>query len=90
VALYGVTPRTRAHILDNHRSGANRNKSEFPPGWSDNDIIVAVETVANDPASSARPTGAVGRLKVIGNRNSVVIVVIVEIAGGVIVTGYPR
>lgn len=90
MALYGVTPRTRAHILDNHRSGANRNKSEFPPGWSDNDIIVAVETVANDPASSARPTGAVGRLKVIGNRNRVVIVVIVEIAGGVIVTGYPR
>jgi hypothetical protein len=32
----------------------------------------------------------INRLKVIGNRNSVVIVVIVEIAGRVIVTGYPR
>jgi EndoU nuclease-like protein len=90
VALYGVNSVTHVHILDNHRFGAGRNKSEFPQSWSDADIIAAVETVANDPASSARPTGAVGRLKVIGNRNSVVIVVIVEIASGVIVTGYPR
>jgi hypothetical protein len=90
VAVYGVNPATRAHILNSHRFGSGRNKSEFPQSWSDLDIIVAVETVANDPASSVRPTGAVGRLKVIGNRNSVVIVVIVEIASGVIVTGYPR
>jgi hypothetical protein len=88
MALYGFNPVTRAHILFYHRFGAGWNKSEFPQGWSDGDIIAAVETVANDPASSSTPTG-VGRLKVKGNRNNLAIVVIVEIFSGVIVSGWP-
>jgi hypothetical protein len=89
VALYGVRNlRDRNHILDRHRHGAGqKNASEFPPSWSDQDIIVAVEAVANDPASTTELTDSVGRLMVTGNRNSVVIVVIVEVAGGRIVTG---
>jgi hypothetical protein len=66
MALYSVNQVTRAHILDNHSFGGanNKNKSKFPQHWSDNDIIVAVEIVANDPASSSTPTGYVGRLMV--------------------------
>jgi hypothetical protein len=39
MAIYRVNRNTRAQILDNHRFGARRNKSEFPAGWSDNDIL---------------------------------------------------
>jgi hypothetical protein len=80
----------RAHILDRHRHGAGQNASEFPQGWSDDEIIRAVEAVADDLASTTELTDSVGRLKVTGNRNSVEIVVIVEVAGGRIVTGYPK
>jgi Bacterial EndoU nuclease len=91
MALYGVNPITRAHILDNHSFGGgnNANKTKFPQSWSDNEIIIAVEAVANDPASTSAPTGDVGRLKVKGNRNNLPIAVIVEI-GGLIVSGWPR
>ena len=92
MALYNVNQLTRAHILDNHSFGGanNKNKTKFPQSWSDHDIIVAVETVANDPASSSGPISSAGRLKVIGNWNSVMIIVIVEVAGGLIVSGWPR
>ncbi|MDF9810312.1 MAG: hypothetical protein RSB13_07120 [Aurantimicrobium sp.] len=40
-----------AHILDGdaegggHRFGANRKKSEFPPGWDEPELIAAVEEI---------------------------------------------
>jgi Bacterial EndoU nuclease len=94
VAKYYVSPGRRVHILDGdltgggHRFGTGKAKSEFPRGWSDDEIIAAIVDVANDPASSILKT-AKGRLKMIGNRNTVVIVVIVEPTSGEIITGRP-
>jgi hypothetical protein len=72
-----------------HRFGAGKGKSEFPQTWSDDEIIDAIEDVANDLASSHSPT-ARGYIKVTGNRNGVAIIVIVDPAAGVVITGYPR
>jgi hypothetical protein len=91
---YSVSPGRRLHILDGdlrgggHRFGAGKGKAEFPQGWSDDAIILAIQSVANDPASLTLQA-AKGRLKMIGNRNTVVIAVIVEPTTGEIVTGYP-
>lgn len=90
-----VTPARRVHILDgNARGGGHRagrgvpGKSEFPPGWSDDRIIAAIEDVANDPAARRR-TEADGRTIVTGRRDGVDIRVVVERDGRTIVTGYP-
>jgi hypothetical protein len=58
-----VSASARTHILEGdmrgggHRHGANRGKSEFPHSWSDDDIISAIEDVANDPASTRVQAG---------------------------------
>jgi hypothetical protein len=91
---YYVSAERRLHILDGdlttggHRSGSGRGQaSEFPPGWSDDEIIDAIEDVANDPTSLRMPASS-GRFKMIGKRKSVVIVVIVA-GGSEIITGHP-
>lgn len=89
-------PEARAHILDGdptagaggHRPGTGiPGKTEFPPGWSDDRIIDAVEDVARDPGSKRRK-GSRGRTMAEGRRDGVDIRVVIE-ADGRIVTGYP-
>jgi RHS repeat-associated protein len=89
--------RGRTHILDGdatgggHRPGTGiSGKSEFPAGWSDDEIIHHISDVATDPASTATP-GRNGRTVVNGTRKGVDIRVILESArrGGRIVTGFP-
>ena len=95
---FSVGTAARDHILDGdssgggHRFGAGAGrgyKSEFPQAWSDDDIIDAIEAVANDPASARVPAPG-GRVKVFGIRNGVLIIVIVEPTTGEVVTGYPQ
>lgn len=94
MTVFRVEASARRHILygdrrgGGHRSGAGRGKSEFPPSWSDDDIIQAIEDVANDLASAAMP-GRGGRLVLIGTRASVRIKVVVDPWDGFIVTGFP-
>ncbi len=90
-----VGPPRPMHILDGDaRGGGHRpgrgipGKSEFPPGWSDDRIIQAIEDVANDPASIRR-VEADGRTVVTGKRGGVEIRAVVERDGRSVVTGYP-
>ncbi len=90
-----VSPGRRVHILEGDATGGGHRpgrglpgKSEFPPGWSDDRIIEAIEAVANDPASS-RTVQANGRTVVTGRRGGVELRVVVERDGRSIVTAYP-
>jgi hypothetical protein len=90
-----VSPERRAHILDGdatgggHRHGTGvRGKSEFPVDWSDDKVIKAIESVANDPASR-RTIQPNGRTRVEGTREGVDIRVIVDPDGAAIRTGHP-
>ena len=90
-----VGPARRLHILEGDRTGGGHRpgrglpgKSEFPPGWSDERIIAAIEDVANDPAASRRVEGD-GRTVVSGRRDAVALRVVVERDGRAIITGYP-
>jgi hypothetical protein len=69
-----VTPERRRHILDGdatgggHRYGTGRlGKSEFPPDWTDDTIIRAIEEIAADPVSR-RQGQRNGRVKISGSR----------------------
>jgi RHS repeat-associated protein len=90
-------PKARNHILDGdetgggHRPGTGKpGKSEFPPSWSDDQIMHNISDVATDPASTYTP-GRNGRTVVDGTRDGVDIRVILENpqGGGRIVTGFP-
>src|SRR5262249_29448991 len=92
-----ISPGKQIHILDGdatgggHRPGTGiSRKSEFPVGWSDDQILDAIADVATDPASPTRP-GRGGRTIVNGTRNGVDIEVIIgnPREGGGIITGYP-
>jgi EndoU nuclease-like protein len=89
-----VSASTRVHILvgdsrgGGRRFGTSRGKSEFPRSWLDDDIIAAIEDVANDPAS-IRLTGRRGRIILIGMRKSISIMVVANPETGFIVTGFP-
>ena len=90
-----VSPGRRVHILEGDATGGGHRpgrglpgKSEFPPGWSDDQIIEAIEAVANDPASSRR-VEANGRAVATGRRGGVELRVVVERDGRSVVTGYP-
>jgi hypothetical protein len=91
---FSVDPTTRRHILDGdasgggHKFGAGRGKSEFPRSWSDDEIIAAIEDVANDPSSVSVPVRW-GRVKIHGIRRGVLIIVIAA-GTGEIVTGHPK
>lgn len=89
-----ITPGRRRHILDGDATGGGHRpgrsipgKSEFPPGWSDDQIIDAILEVARDIGSDLKP-GHGGRWVIEGARNGVRIRVIVECDGS-IVTGFP-
>lgn len=89
-----VGSQKRIHILSGdhtgggHRFGAGKGKNEFPSSWSDDDIINAIESVANDPGST-RLTRRAGRAIFINVRNTISVTVVVDVATADIVTGYP-
>ena len=89
-----TTPEGRRHILEGDATGGGHRpgvglprKSEFPVGWSDDQIIHAISDVATDPAA-VRSAGRGGRTIVTGMRDGVEIRVVLE-ADGTIVTGFP-
>ena len=72
-----------------HGPGRNRpNKTEFPSGWSDDQVINAIKDVGNDPGSSRRVQPN-DRIAVTGTREGVGIEVIIEPDKTTVVTGYP-
>lgn len=91
-----VSQKAETHILDGdsngrggHRFGTGRpGKTEFPRGWSDDKIIKAVESVANDPALSSHLRRD-RREEVRGTRDGIDILVVIERGGMEIVTAYP-
>ncbi len=92
---YAVLPDRRHHILfgdpssGGHKHGYGRGKKgEFPATWSDDDIIQAVESVANDPTSTSIPIRW-GCFKLIGMRNSFSVTVVVDPAIDYVKTAYP-
>jgi len=88
----------RGHILDGevrsngsfgggHRPGTGYpGKSEFPSGWSDEQIMHHISDVATDPHSTVRP-GRGGDVFVQGTRDGVDIQVLIR--NGQIWTAYP-
>ena len=71
-----------------HAPGTGRRAtSEFPPGWSDEQIIAVVKDVANDPGEP-RTRQYNGRWRCAGERYGVQVVVLVD-AEGFVHTGYP-
>ncbi|WP_033291373.1 EndoU domain-containing protein [Amycolatopsis jejuensis] len=71
-----------------HASGTGRRAtSEFPPEWSDEQIIAVVKDVANDPGEPRRQQYN-GRWRCAGERFGVHVVVLVN-GDGQVHTGYP-
>ena len=63
----------RQHVLHRHRPGAKKKgKTEFPAGWSDDDIMDAIASIATDPAA-ARGVGKYDSGYAIGSYDGVVI-----------------
>jgi hypothetical protein len=87
--------RTGEHVLDEHRFGAGvAGKREFPAEWSDDDILDAVEDIANDPAAprsvQVREVDGESQVRTVakGSIDGIEIEVVIE-QNGHIVTGYP-
>ena len=76
-----------------HGSGRRiSGKSEFPAALSEDEIIVGVEAIANDPASypgGMTPAGA-GRFKVSGDIKGIRTTVIVDPSAGEVITAWPE
>ncbi|WP_020663790.1 EndoU domain-containing protein [Amycolatopsis benzoatilytica] len=71
-----------------HASGIGRRATcEFPPEWSDAQIIAVVEDVANDPGEPRRQQYN-GRWRCVGERYGVKVVVLVD-GDGNVHTSYP-
>lgn len=71
-----------------HAPGVGRRAtSEFPPGWTDEQIIAVVKDVANDPGE-ARRLQKNGRWRCAGERFNVHLIVLVE-ENGHVHTAYP-
>jgi hypothetical protein len=71
-----------------HAPGTGRRATtEFPPAWSDEQIIAVVKDVANDPGEP-RARQYNGRWRCAGERYGVQVVVLVD-AEGFVHTGYP-
>jgi hypothetical protein len=101
-----ASPARRTHILDGDATGGGHrwpgapDKTPFPQGWSDDEIMHAVSDVATDPTLTPRNlTGPAGSLKtnagnparqeVFGMRNGVCIRVVTEPLGKGIITAHP-
>lgn len=91
---YVVSPGRRVHILygdrtgGGHRFGAGKGENEFPQSWTDDDIINAIEDVAND-SGSTRLQRRARRVIFIATRKSISISVVVDVTNADIVTGFP-
>jgi hypothetical protein len=90
-----VNLRRRQHILDGdpdgtggHRAGTGNHKTEFPATWSDDEVIAAIEAVANAPGSSRKRQGN-GRLRVEGRYRTLRIRVIIDRDDATIWTAHP-
>ncbi|GAA3534083.1 EndoU domain-containing protein [Amycolatopsis ultiminotia] len=71
-----------------HAAGTGRRATtEFPPGWSAEQIIAVVKDVANDPGEPRRLQYN-GRWRCAGERYGVQVVVLVN-GDGLVHTGYP-
>lgn len=82
--LAKVSQARRRHILDGdgtgggHRHGTGaKGKTAFPARWSDDKVIAAIESVANDPTSLRRVRWN-GRIEIHGTRHGVDIRVIID------------
>src|SRR5213594_2729743 len=94
-----VSAARRRHILDGDATGGGHGpgrgisgKSEFPATFSDDEIIMGIEALANDPGSYPAgriPTGT-GRFKLTGNFKGVKTTVIAEPAAGEVITAWPE
>ena len=86
---YFLPPDRQQHILDTHGPGRNvPNKSEFPAGWTDQQVVQTVKDIANSPTSQSLP-GNAGRLGIQGQRDGVDILVVIGRDGRTIVTAHP-
>jgi hypothetical protein len=94
-----VSPPRRHHILDGDATGGGHGpgrgisgKSEFPATLSDDEIIVGIEAIANDPVSY--PGGAIpsmpGRFKIRGLIKGITTTVIVDPHAGEVITAWPE
>jgi hypothetical protein len=90
---YSVSQQRRIHILDGdstgggHRSGAGKGKSEFPATWSDDQIVSAIEDVANNLSLTQTLVGF-SRFGVVGFVNGLRIKVYADYRSFEIVTGF--
>lgn len=70
-SLVDLTEHRSAHILNRHRAGAGiSGKTEFPGGWSDDQILHHVSDVATDP-SAVRGLGKWDSPYAIGTRDGI-------------------
>jgi hypothetical protein len=70
--LEDLTAHRKQHILNRHRAGAGKGKSEFPSRWSGDEILHHVSDIATDP-QSLRGTGKWDSPFAIGTRDGVTI-----------------
>ena len=102
-----ISPQREKHILDGDETGGGHGhgrgipgKSEFPEGWSDDDILASIEDVTSNPSSKwEQLTGKPGathtrkgepvRWSAEGTRNGLKIRVIVEPDGEGVISAYP-
>lgn len=94
--IQDLAPKRRVHILDGdppprqgggHRPGAGRGKTEFPHGWTDDEIIRAVMETATRPHGTATQPGR--RTLLAHAEHAGVCVRAVVDPRGRIVTGHP-
>ena len=97
--MISVSPARRRHILDGDATGGGHGpgrsisgKSEFPVTLSDDEVILGVEAIANDP--SCYPAGTIpavpGRHKIQGDIRGVKTTVIVEPSAGEVISAWPE
>lgn len=94
-----VSTARRRHILDGDATGGGHGpgrmipgKSEFPTTLTDDEIIMGVEAIANDPTSY--PGGVipqtVGRFKIGGDIKGTRTIVIVNPTAAEVITAWPE
>ena len=91
-----VDAKGKGHILDGDATGGGHRpgtgipgKSEFPPGWSDDQILHEITDVLTDPKSVWTKPDKRGYITTTGTRNGIDIQVVYDTNKGRIVSGYP-